>query len=169
VRVTSEGIPVEALISVIKASIRRAGVSRSNDEADLQISSVRLTLQVLASKAAGGRLSFQVPFIGMTFSAGAKVTSQDTHTIVIDLAPPKSPRQLVRGGEVEDALVDAIATIKETMVHAAEGDDPWVLSTGTVDMSFAVTRSGEIELGLNGELSSEIRQSLTVSLVLSPS
>jgi hypothetical protein len=70
------------------------------------------------------------------------VTKQDTHTVGITLVPPDQPAKLqVRGGEVEDALVDAITTIRETMASAAASDNPWISSGGTVDISFAVTRT----------------------------
>ena len=93
---------------------------------------------MVASNAAGGRLDFRVPFIGMELSAGAKVTKKNTHTIEIALVPPeaRAGRQ-VRGGDVEDVLVNAITTIRDVMMAAAEGDDPWVLSTGNVDISSA--------------------------------
>ena len=31
-----------------------------------------------------------------------------------------------------------IATIRDVMTMAAEGDDPWILSAGTIDISFAI-------------------------------
>ena len=73
-KVTDEGVPVDTLISVVKDSIKQAGVSRTSQTRDLQVASVQLILQVVASKAAGGRLDFCVPFIGMKLSLGAKVT-----------------------------------------------------------------------------------------------
>ena len=79
----------------------------------------------------------------MKLSLGAKVTKKDTHTIDITLVPPedRDTRQ-VRGGEdVQDALADAITTIREVMTRAAEGDDPWVLSASTIDISVAVTQN----------------------------
>jgi NTP-dependent ternary system trypsin peptidase co-occuring protein len=166
VKVTPEGVPIGALITVIKDSIKRAGVSRTSAARDLRVASVQLTLRVVADKTVGGGLNFQVPFIGMMFSAGSKVTKQDTHTVDMTLVPPDQPANFqVRGGDVEDALVDAITTIRQTMANAAAGDDPWVLSDGTIDISFAVTRTGAISLGVNGELSSEVRHTLRIGLV----
>jgi len=37
-----------------------------------------------------------------------------------------------------------IATIRDVMTKAAEGDDPWILSAGTIDISFAITQTGTI-------------------------
>jgi len=51
------------------------------------------------------------------------------------------------------------------MAHAAAGDDPWILSTGTVDISFGVTRTGSISLGTNGELADEVTQTLRLRLI----
>jgi hypothetical protein len=120
---------------------------------------------VVARTTVGGSLSFRVPFIGMTLSAGTKITKQDTHTIDMTLAPPEETTgREVRGGDFENALVDAITTIRETMSRAAEGDDPWVLSAGTVDLSFGITDTGTISLGIDGELASEVTQTLRLGL-----
>jgi hypothetical protein len=48
--------------------------------------------------------------------------------------------------------------------RAAEGDDPWALTTGTVDLSFGVTETGAISLGIDGELASEITHTLHLGL-----
>jgi hypothetical protein len=81
------------------------------------------------------------------------------------LKPPDQPARKVRGGNVEDALVDAIVTIRTAMAHASSGDDPWILSTGTVDISFGVTRTGSISLGANGELADEVTHTLRLRLM----
>jgi hypothetical protein len=73
---------------------------------------------------------------------------KDTHTIDITLQPPnESATRQIRGGDVEEALVNAIATIRDVVTKAAEGDDPWLLSAGTIDISFAITQTGTIALG----------------------
>jgi Trypsin-co-occurring domain 2 len=79
VKVTDEGVPVDALIGVIKDSVKRAGVSRASQTRDLQVASVKLILDVVASKTAGGGVEFCVPFIGMKLRVGTKVTKKDTH------------------------------------------------------------------------------------------
>ena len=107
-KVTDAGVPVEALINAVKEAVKRAGVSRSSSQGDLRVDSVQLVLRALASKTAGGTLDFRIPFIGMRLRAGTKVTGQDTHTIDITLKPPDRSTRAVRGGNVEDALVDAI-------------------------------------------------------------
>lgn len=164
-KVTAEGVPVDALIGVVKNSVKRAGVSRTSPTRDLQVSSVQLILEVVASKTAGGGMDFRVPFVGMKLSVGTKVTRKDTHTIDMTLAPPKEPAtRQVRGGEVEAVLVNAIATIRKVMTTAAEGDDPWALSAGTIDISFAITRNGAITLGIEGELANEVTQTLRLGL-----
>ena len=169
VKVTDEGVPVEALISVVKDSIKRAGISRTSQDRDLQVASVQLILDVVAAKTAGGGLDFRVPFIGMKLRVGGKVTSKDTHTIDITLVPPeeRATRQ-VRGGDVEEVLVNAIATVRAVVTEAAAGDDPWVLSASTIDIRFAITQTGTISLGVDGELANEVTQTLRLGLAPSP-
>jgi hypothetical protein len=163
VDVTDEGVPVTELIAVIKESIKEAGVSTSSDIHDIQVTSVRLILRVVASKAIGGGLHFRVPFTGMEFSTGGKVSTQDTHTIDIELVPPSAQVRGVRG-DVEQTLVSAVQTIRAAAASAAVGDDPWVLSSGTVDIAFVITKSGSISLGVEGELSHEVTHQLRLGL-----
>src|ERR1700752_3601325 len=121
-KLTDEGVSVDTLISVVKDSIKRAGVSRTSQARDLQVASVKLILDVVASKTAGGGLDFRVPFIGMKLRAGAKVTKKDTHTIDMTLEPPKEQEtRQIRGGDIQDVLVNAIVTIRSVMNKAAEG------------------------------------------------
>jgi NTP-dependent ternary system trypsin peptidase co-occuring protein len=164
VKVTGEGVPVESLVAVVKDAVRRGGVSSRAGDGGLRVSSVQLTLRVVAASGTGGGLSFRVPFTGMTLAFGAKVTSQDTHTIDLTLVPPDDPGRVVRGADVADALVNAIATIRGITAAAAGGDDPWVLANGTVEISFAVTAAGAISLGVEGELSREITHTLRLGL-----
>ena len=168
-KVTDEGVPVETLISVVKDSIKRAGISRTSQNRDLQVASVQLILDVVATKTAGGGLDFRVPFIGMKLRVGGKVTSKDTHTIDITLVPPeRRATRPVRGGDVEDALVNAIDTGHAVMAQAAAGDDPWVLSATTIDIRFAITQTGTISLGVDGELTNEVTQTLRLGLAPKP-
>jgi Trypsin-co-occurring domain 2 len=165
VEITDEGVPLGTLIEVVKASVKRAGISRTSDSPDMRVTSVRLILDTVASSTAGGGLDFRVPFIGMKLKFGAKVTKKDTHTIDVTLVPPKEPGRQVRGGEdVEDALVAAITAIRTVTTQAAEGDDPWELSEGAIDISFAITQTGTITLGVDGELSGELTQTLRLRL-----
>lgn len=165
VKVAGDGVPVDELIRVIKASVKRAGVSSA---ADLQIASVQLILKVIAASTVGGGLNFRVPVLGMQLSVGGKITQQDTHTLDITLVPPAQPSSHeLRDGDVEDAIVDAITTIRAVITSAAQGDDPWVLSTGTVDISFVVTETGTISLGVEGELAKEVTNTLRLGLTAS--
>ena len=60
--------------------------------------------------------------------------------------------------------MNAIATIRDVVTKAAEGDDPWVLSASTIDISFAITQTGTISLGVDGELANEVTQTLRLGL-----
>jgi Trypsin-co-occurring domain 2 len=164
-KVTDSGVPVGSLITAVKQAVKSAGASQSPGSHGLEVASVQLVLQALASKTAGGTLDFRIPFIGMKIRTGAKVTAHDTQTLTITLVPPARPSRTVRSGDVEQTLVDAIATIRKTMAEAAVGDDPWVLSDSVIDISFGITRSGSISIGADGELSGEVTQRLKVTLI----
>jgi len=162
----ASGMPVETLIERVKDAVIYAGVSQGSPGHGLRVASVQLILKVVASGSAGSGVTFRVPVIGMELKAGAKVSSRDTHTIDISLKPPTEPGHgAVRGGDVEKTLVEAVDTIRAVMLSAATGQDPWVLSTSTVDIAFVLTKEGAISLGVEGELASEVTQTLRLSLV----
>ena len=75
-----------------------------------------------------------------------------------------APHSEVRSGEVEEVLVNAIATIRDVVARAAGGDDPRMLSASTIDISFAVTQTGSISLGADGELANELTHTLRLGL-----
>lgn len=164
-QVTDDGVPVAALIKTVKESIKQAGISRVSRDRDLQVVSVQLILETVAAKSVGGMLDFRVPFIGMKLRFGAKVSNKDTHKIDITLVPPeeRETRQ-VRGGDVEAVLVNAIAAVRDAVTGAAEGDDPWELSESAVDISFAITQTGTISVGADGELVDELTHTLRLRL-----
>lgn len=164
-RVTEDGVPVGDLVAIIKESVRQAGVSRASGPGDLRVGSVRLILQVVAGKTAGGAVDFRVPLIGLRLRAGADLSRQDTHTVDIALVPPAGAQPRAAAGEVETALVEAIATIRQAMASAAGGDDPWGLSGATADLCFAVTRKGTISVGADGELAGQLTHTIRLSLV----
>jgi len=84
----------------------------------------------------------------MMLDLGAKVTKKGTHTIDIALVPPGGAAfHQVRGRDVEDAM-NAITTVRDAMTMAAKGDDPWVLSASTIDISFAITQTDTARLQL---------------------
>jgi hypothetical protein len=101
----------------------------------------------------------------MQIRLGSTSTRQDTHILDIKLKPPSRPasREL-RDGDVEEVLVDAISTIRAVISSAAEGQDPWILEVGTLDITFGVTEQGTICLVFEGELANEITHTLRVGL-----
>lgn len=161
----NDSMPVEELIASVQNAVAQAGLSRTVKGRDLQVRSAQLTLRVVAAKAGGAGVSFRVPFIGMKLSGGVSVSRHNTHTINIALRPSGAPSgRAVRADPIQQALADAIATIRAAMASAAKGTDPWTLSSGTIDLEFAVTRTGRISLGAEGELSNEMSHTLRLSL-----
>jgi hypothetical protein len=159
-----DGVPVENLIADIKDALALGGLSPA-DNGNLRLVSVQLILEVVATASGKVGLDFRVPFIGTKLSMSAKRVKRDTHTVDIMLVPAdRPPATPVRADNMQRALVGAIRTIREMVASAGQGDDPWDLSSGTIDISFAVTRGGIISLGIEGELENELTQILRIRL-----
>jgi Trypsin-co-occurring domain 2 len=164
--VTEDGVPIEELIDTIKQAIKTASVSSTDLDRDLQVCSVQLTLNAVAIRSLGGGLDFRIPFIGMPVKLGSKITKQDTHAIDISLIPPDlKGRPELRDSDIESVFVDAITTIRTAVASAATGDDPFILTQSSVNISFAITAEGTISLGVDGGLSNELTHTLTLGLV----
>jgi hypothetical protein len=166
VDVAEDGVPVNDVIEAVKQAIKTANLSTIDQDRDLRVGSVGLTLHAIATRESGGSLNFRIPFIGMEISLGGKVTTRDTHEIEINLTPPGPGSGLeVRDGSLDLALVEAIETIRAAVASAAGGDDPFVLNDSTITISFAVTAEGTISIGVNGTLSDELTHTLVLGLV----
>lgn len=163
-RAKENGVPAEDLLKAVKDAVQQANVARTDPGRDLRVTEIQLTLNVVTSVDYGGRVEFQVPFIGMKLSIGRNVTKSDTQTIDVTLVPPDLREyHEVRAG-VEDVLVKAIQTVRSVVAAAADGDEPFVLKTSSVELEFAVTEEGSITLGFEGKLSDEITHTLRLSL-----
>lgn len=164
-RVTETGVPVGGLIDAVKAAVKEAGISATDSERALRVTSIQLVLHAVATMTAGAKLEFKIPFIGMEIKLGKAITRKDTHTIDITLVPPDlASEHEIRGGDVDDVLVEAIETVTAVMAYAAGGDDPFLLKESTVELVFAITDTGSISLGVDGETSDEITHTLKITL-----
>ena len=162
---TEQGVALTDVIADVKLAIKEASISATDEDRDLQVASVELTLHTLATRSIGGGLDFRLPFIGMRVKAGGKVAKSDTHEIRINLTPPGEPAGLeVREATLDSALLEAIETIRATVASAAGGDDPFLLNDAIITLSFAVTAEGNISIGIDGGLSDELTHTLTLGL-----
>ena len=164
-KVTEDGVPVQDVIAAVKLAIKEANVSATDEGRDLRVESVRLIVHALATRTVGGGLNFTVPFIGMPVRLGTKVTKSDTHEIEINLIPPgQDAEHEVRKASLDQALVDAIETVRAVVASTADGDDPFALNDAKITLSFAVTADGDISIGIDGSMTDEV----THTLVLAP-
>lgn len=157
-------VPVAELVAAVKVAVREANISDDNLDRDVHVATMGLTLHAMAIVKAGGGLDFRIPVIGWKVKFGAHHTAQRTHTIEIGFIPRDAKRFEVRGGQVEQSLLDAISTIRAAIAVAGAGDDPFELDTATITLMFAVTDQGSISVGAEGELTDEFAHTLTLGL-----
>jgi hypothetical protein len=165
VEVSETGIAVDDVIKAIKNAIKLAGISATDPDRDLRVTSLQLVLNTVATTTGGGGMDFRLPFLGMKLKAGGAVTKRDTHTIDITLMPPDRQHE-IRDSAIEPVLLDAVETIRAVVARAIGGDDPFFLKASTVELNFAVTREGWITLGLNGEFNDELTHTIRMGIGL---
>lgn len=161
----AHGVAVDQLVTVIKKAIKQANVSSTDTDRDLRVASVYLKLHTIATAKVGGGVDFRVPVLGMKLKFGGGITHQDTHVLEMTLIPEdRGPEHEIRDGDVETLIVEAIETLRAVMARASEGDDPFVLEDGSVDLTFAVTEDGSVSFGIEGELKGEITHTMRLGL-----
>jgi hypothetical protein len=163
--VSQDGATIDDVIGAVKDAVKIAGISSTDDDRDLRITSVRLKLNTVASVSTGGGIDFRIPFLGMNLKVGTSITSQETHTLDVTLVPPDlARRHETRDENVANVLAESISTIRSVLVRAAGGDDPFGLQTSSVQLNFAITQDGYITLGFNGELQGQISHTLRIGV-----
>lgn len=165
---SDDGLPVEELLTAVRRAAELANISTNDVDRDLRISAIDLTLHVVAVRDLGAKVEFKVPFIGMPLSFGSKISTQNTHTITIELVPPDPKgRFTVRSGaDVDETLLEAIETIRTAISVAAGSDDSFVLRSSQVELTFVVTEEGSISLIGTADMSSEVTHTLRLTLEL---
>jgi hypothetical protein len=164
--VIDDSVPVEELVAAVKDAVKQAGISTTDTGRDLLTSSVQLTLSAVVTTKLGGGLDFRVPVIGWKVKVGGSRSRQRTHTVDLTLVPQDlQDRHELRSNAVEEALVEAITTVRAAVAAGAGGDDPLVLRTAVVELFFGVTGQGTISVGAEGELTEETTNSLRIELV----
>ncbi|KDN17602.1 trypco2 family protein [Amycolatopsis rifamycinica] len=163
--ITDTGVSVDSLIDAVKAAVKEAGISAGDAGRALRVVSIQLNLNAVATTTAGAKLEFKIPFIGMNVKLGGASTTKNTHTIDVTLVPPDlAPGHEIRDGGVDAVLVEAIETILALVDRAAGGDDPFVLKESTVELSFAITETGSISLGVDRDAADEVTHKLKITL-----
>lgn len=164
--VINHSVPIEELVAAVKEAVKQAGISTNDTGRDLRIRSVQLTLNAVATTKLGGGLEFRVPVIGWKIKVGSSRSRQRTHTIDLTLVPEDlQDRYELRNNTVEEVLVESISAVRAAVATGAGGDDPLVLEAGTVELVFGITDQGTISLGVEGELTEEITNTLRIELV----
>jgi hypothetical protein len=101
----------------------------------------------------------------MNVKLGGAATTKNTHTIDITLVPPDlAPGHEIQNGSVDEVLVEAVETVLALVDRAAGGEDPFLLKESTVELSFAVTETGSISLGIDREAGDEVTHKLKITL-----
>jgi NTP-dependent ternary system trypsin peptidase co-occuring protein len=162
-RLDDDGLAVEELVGAVRRAAAQAAISDADAGRDMRITGLELTLHAVAKRDVGSKLEFRIPVLGMPISIGAKVTTHDTHKIKISLVPVASGHQ-VRGGDVEETLVQAIETVRAVVARGLGESDAFEHRSSEVELSFAVTDSGSIALVGTADLSGEVTHTLKLTL-----
>jgi hypothetical protein len=82
------GLGLREAIESIRADLLAARESGEDADIRFPVTSVTVELQVVATKAGGGKGGFKVPFVHLELGAEASRTSGNTNTVTVVLGEP---------------------------------------------------------------------------------
>ncbi|GAA3950937.1 trypco2 family protein [Actinoplanes auranticolor] len=164
-RTIDDGVRIADFITAIKDAVREANISAADADRDLRVSKVDLTLSVVASRDGGAGIELRVPVIGMKIAGKYRHGNSSTQTVQVTLVPPPPAGVEIRGGDVEETLVEAIETVRAAVAAGLDGDDPFKLESSVVTLVLAVTDTGSIALLGEGDLEDSQTSTLVLTLI----
>ncbi len=84
----ADGIGLEQAITQIRAELLAARVSGEGAAVRLPVESVTVELKVVATKEAGGKAGFKVPFVDLELGGSGSVSSERTSTVTVVFGAP---------------------------------------------------------------------------------
>ncbi|GAA4976102.1 trypco2 family protein [Actinoplanes utahensis] len=151
------------LIAAVKAAVKAANTHATFDRL-LRVSELTLIVAITTKRSGGAGLQLRVPVVGTKLGGKYTHSRSDSQRVEIVLVPPPDDEFEVRGGTVEDTLLEAIRTVQATLAAAAAGDDPFLLQTSTVSLDFVVTDAGSVELIGSGALEDQAVHTVKLKL-----
>jgi hypothetical protein len=163
-----EGAEMEAVINAIRVGIVEA--QRNNVAGFPNVKSIEITLNTVAAKSTGGKLSFWI------FTIGSKKTYETSSAVKVAMMPP--PKKDAAGGPA--APVDNVATALGRAINLAKhafitgnSDEPKIqFNSAEIEIKFTVKKEGSVggkveilPLGFEGESKIDKSKIHTLKLV----
>ncbi len=84
----SVGVGLQDAIEAIRADL--LGAQKSGEGADIRfpVAKVTVQLQVVATREAGGKAGFRVPFVNVEVGASGSVSTERTSTVTVEFGGP---------------------------------------------------------------------------------
>lgn len=159
----NDTVDVEQVIQQVKRAIVDANLSKPHG--DLIVTRVGLQLSVVRKRGGGIDATWQVPVINKDVGGEWERKWTSSNTIDIALKPPDiagAAQGLMP--DISSELAVAIALIRSTVKAGAEGQPPFELGEGTVELIFGVSSDGSITLLGKGEAGKATSSTLKLSL-----
>ena len=155
-----EGIPVENVIKQVKLAIRQF-LRESGPEDEIELKSVDLTLNVVTTLTAEMKPKFTIPLINLDVGTRLAWVRENTQEIVISLKPEavgEAPE-----ADIVSQLLEGLRLVRSVARVAGPDEPQLILNQGSVELKFAITETGSIELLIfGGEGSRAITHTLKV-------
>jgi hypothetical protein len=157
---TFDGIPVESVIREVKRAIRQF-ILESRPEDDIALKSVDLTLHVVTILTAQMKPKFTIPLINLEVGTQLTWVRENTQEIAISLRPEAAGE--APEADIVSQLLEGLRLIRNVARVAGPDEPQLTLDQGSIELKFAITKTGSIELLIfGGEGSKALTHTLKV-------
>jgi len=162
----NESVTIQEVVAQVKEALSNVQTKLTNNQLP-PLTSVKLTLQTVATGKAGAKISFWVITIGGSLQ---KEASQE---VVLELVPPNPGNAAnISSESFTKALEDSILDVSQGVQGADQGNLPLKLNNLSVTLGFTVTAEGTagakltlapVTLDISGQKDKKVVHKLEVS------
>ncbi|MGC4111662.1 MAG: hypothetical protein QM747_14835 [Nocardioides sp.] len=155
----TEQMEVDDLIQAVKTGIRLAGQA-----GEVEFVGFKLVVRTELTSDTSARVRLRVPVIDVSVGGGGGRSSRQSTTITLEMAPQPTDYGALTTTQLAREIAAAIRAVRATVRMARGGEDPWDLTSGRVDIEFAVTSQGNLAFGLDAEQSRGVTHLLSIEV-----
>jgi len=164
----ADAFDVKDIVGQVKAAITAANLSTEPSATDISVTEVDLTLKVVRDLEAGVDATWKVPFLNLDLSVKGGKKWSTTNTVEMKLVPPKPAQPKAEAVapqiDVESELARAIQLVRTSVAAASTGTPLFDLKAASVELTFAVSDSGELSLVAKADADKDTTQTLSLTL-----
>lgn len=138
-----EGAQPDKVIKDVKKALAAAEIEAGKNGLGFKLDTVTVELSVVQTRDSTGGFSLKIPWLEWELGGSRKISKEQTQTLAVTLKTPKAESD-VASDNLNASLATSFVDIAK-FVWAGKDQD-LELAEASVEIQFAVTKSGELKL-----------------------